>query len=226
MQKLKLGVWGGPGRGKTYTVCSAPPPVYVLETEYGISQLFKQFPEKDIKVVHVNVASGDDIVQDACASLALVEEALDALADLTEGTIAIDSVSDVWQWVQMRMKSEILELGPTARIQPSDYTWGNVYYKKIMMKARSIGTHLVLTAHEQEKFSDARLTSTGIYVARWQKWTPQYIDAVVHLTPPADESSKLINVGVVNKCRFMSLFNKRYENFQFSSIFEDIKGFL
>jgi len=228
-KKMKLAVWGESGKGKTYAVCSAPPPVYVLETEYGIAQLYKHFPDKldDIKVLHCAVSDRATIEDDAIASLELIEEALDALKDVTEGTIAIDSGSDLWQWVQIRLKVEVLKLGPTERIAPSDYSWANTYYKKLMLKMKSIPVHMIFTGHSQEKFGDARLTRTGVYAPRWQKWTPQYVDAVVHLTsPPMTAKEGIVNQGTVTKCRFMHMANKKYDNFSFDMLYGDVEEWL
>jgi len=228
-KRMKLAVWSEAGVGKSYVVCSAPPPVYVLETEYGIAQLYKHFPDKlkYIHVLHCAYSGGATVEDDALESLALVEEALNSLSDLTEGTLAVDSGSDLWQWVQVKMKVEILKLGPTERIQPSDYAWGNMYYKKLMLKAKAIPVHFVFTGHSQEKFGDARLTSTGIYVPRWQKWTPQYVDAVVWLQralPGAKEG--IVNSGTVTKCRFMHMYKRKYDNFTFDDLYKDVEEYL
>lgn len=228
-KRMKLAPWGESGVGKTWTVCSAPPPIYVLETEYGIAQLYKHFAHKlkDIHVLHCAVADGATVEEDAIMSLELVEEALTSLKDLEDGTIAIDSGSDLWQWVQVKMKVEILKLGPTERIQPSDYAWGNMYYKKIMLKAKAINTHFIFTGHSQEKFGDARLTPTGVYVPRWQKWTPQYVDAVVYLThPPAGSAEGIINQAVITKCRFMHMYKRKYDNFTFDQLYKDVEEYL
>lgn len=228
-KRMKLAIWGESGVGKTYTVCSAPPPVYVLETEFGIAQLYKHFPDKqdDIKVLHCAVSDRATIEDDAVASLELIEEALDALSDLTEGTIAIDSGSDLWQWVQIRLKVEILKLGPSERIAPSDYAWANTYYKKLMLKMKSIPVHMMFTGHSQEKFGDARLTKTGVFVPRWQKWTPQYVDAVVWLAAaPSNAKEGVVNQGTVTKCRFLHMANKKYDNFTFDQLYEDVEEWL
>lgn len=229
-KRMKLAVWGEAGIGKTFALCSAPPPVYVLETEFGIAQLYKHFADKlkDIHVLHCAVSDGANVEEDAVRSLELVEEALDSLKDLEEGTLAIDSGSDLWQWVQVKMKVEVLKLGPAERIAPSDYAWGNMYYKKLMLKAKAINTHFVFTGHSQEKFGDARLTPTGVYVPRWQKWTPQYVDAVVWLRKPVGAEAKegIVNQGVITKCRFMHMYGKKYDNFTFDMLYEDVEEYL
>jgi len=228
-KRMKIAVWGEPGTGKTFTICSADPPIYVLETEYGIAQLYKQFEDKlkDIHVLHCAVADGATVEEDAVRSLELVEEALDSLSDLTEGTIAIDSGSDLWQWVQVKMKVEILKLGPSERIAPSDYAWGNMYYKKIMLKAKAIPVHFIFTGHSQERFSDARLTPTGVFVPRWQKWTPQYVDAVIRLVAaPSSAKEGIVNTGTITKCRFMHMYNKKYDNFTFDQLYKDVEEYL
>ena len=48
---LKILVWGEQEVGKTYFGLSFPEPIYVISTEFGVSQLAHHFPDKDIRIM-------------------------------------------------------------------------------------------------------------------------------------------------------------------------------
>ncbi|MGH7900322.1 MAG: hypothetical protein ACRENZ_01150, partial [Thermodesulfobacteriota bacterium] len=51
---VKAFVWGSYGVGKTHFALSFPEPIYVISTEFGVGQLQKQFPNKDIRIMECN----------------------------------------------------------------------------------------------------------------------------------------------------------------------------
>ena len=48
---LKVMIWGDTECGKTYFALSFPEPIYVISTEFGVSQLQHHFPDKDIRIM-------------------------------------------------------------------------------------------------------------------------------------------------------------------------------
>ena len=107
---LKVMIWGETECGKTYFALSFPEPIYVISTEFGVSQLQHHFPDKDIRIMECSEpytetpGKADDnepFAIDPVKSLEKVELATEALKDITKGTIVIDSVSDIWSWLGM-----------------------------------------------------------------------------------------------------------------------------
>ena len=66
---LKVVVSGPPEAGKTYVGLSAPAPVYVISTEYGVSQLAHHFKGKEIYIIEANVFDPDSDEVDPLKSL-------------------------------------------------------------------------------------------------------------------------------------------------------------
>jgi len=221
---VKIGVFGNEETGKTRFCMTARPPVYILETERGAHQLAKLFPKKDINILNCYVSTGD-AQQDCLASLDLMKEAIEALSDLEEGTICIDSGTDIWEWVQGVLRLEVLKVDLAAKVQPSDYKWANAEYRSIIMKCRAIPTHFILTARRREVFQDARLTPTGVYKAQWQKWTPHWIDVQICLYKDRTKQG-VIRRAVIEKFRHADLKNRDITDIDFDKVYEILKPYL
>lgn len=221
---VKVGVYGVPESGKTHFCCSAPPPVYILETNDGAAQLANNFPGKDIKVFNCYVTTGDP--QTECkASLDVLREALNALSDLEEGTICIDDGTDLWEWIGGVLRLEVLKVDLAARVQPSDYKWANAEYRSIIMKCRAINANFIMTAMAEEVFKDAKLTPTGVMRAGWQKWTPKYLDCIIRLIKEETKAGYTYR-AFIEKFRQHRLVNRDFVNFDFDALYKEIQQYL
>lgn len=221
---VKIGVHGVSESGKTHFCCSAPPPVYILETDDGAAQLANNFPDKDIKVLNCYVTTGDP--QTECkASYELLMEALQSLSDLNEGTICVDSGTDVWEWLGGMLRLEVLKVDLAARVAPSDYKWANAKYRSFIMKCRAINTHFVITAMDGEVFKDAKLTPTNVYKAEWQKWTPRWLDCVVRLLKEETKTSYIYR-AFIEKFRHHRLEARDFVNMDFDKLYAVLKPYL
>ena len=114
---IKTLVWGPPGVGKSYFALSCPEPIRVISTEGGISQLYKQFEGKDIQVMECSEPytepleiqgkkDTDPFSVDPVVSLEKIDAATMALKDVKDGTIVVDSISDIWEWMGIWLKAK------------------------------------------------------------------------------------------------------------------------
>lgn len=221
---LKAGAHGYPGTGKTWFCCTAPPPVYILETEQGAAQLANNFPGKDIKVLNCYVSTGDP-QQDCLESLELLKEAIDSLSDLEEGTLCIDSGTDLWEWVQGVLRLNVLKVDLAAKVQPSDYKWANAEYRSVMMKCRAIPAHFIFTAREGDVFRDARLTPTGVHKATWQKWTPHWIDIDLYMFKEDVKGVETFRTEI-KKFRHHRLDQKLHVDLDFDKLYKIVSPYM
>jgi hypothetical protein len=221
---LKAGVHGLTGTGKTRICWSAKPPVYILGTEEGSAQLFGEFPGKDVRILECYVSTGDP-QQDCLESLALMKEAVWALSDLNEGTVCIDSGTDLWEWIGGVLRLNVLKVDLAARVQPSDYKWANAEYRSIIMKCRSIPTHFIMTARDGEVFRDAKLSPTGVYKPQWQKWTPHFLDIQVLLYRWEDKGIVSYKSSI-EKFRHHALDQTDFTNMDFDMLYEQVGKYL
>ena len=98
---IKVLVWGPPETGKTHFALTAPEPIHVIDTEFGTYPLLckEPFKNKDIRVFEAAQLNVESAEIDPVKSIEAVEEAISFLKDINEGTVVIDSVTDIWQWL-------------------------------------------------------------------------------------------------------------------------------
>jgi hypothetical protein len=175
-------------------------------------------------VFNCYVTTGDP--QTECkASLDVLREALNALSDLNEGTICIDDGTDLWEWIGGVLRLEVLKVDLAARVQPSDYKWANAEYRSIIMKCRAINANFIITAMDGEVFRDAKLTPTNVYKAEWQKWTPKWLDVQIRLMKEENKTGYTYR-AFIEKFRHFRLVNRDFINFNFDTMFKEIKPYL
>jgi len=175
-----------------------PEPVYIIDTELGAAQLAHQFPDKDIRIVSVWEA-GDDFETDPVTCLENIDLVIEGLSGIEPGaTLAIDSGTDLWQWITGVLRLEVLKVDKTANVKPSDYAWANSKYAATILKILKLPVHFCITARDKTIYTSASLETTGEKEPHWQKWTPNYMDFVISLQKVQDEY-----YGVVEKCRYI-----------------------
>lgn len=181
-RQLKIGVWGDAETGKTHFCLTCPPPVYIIDTESGAAPLRAKFQDKEIYVFDVTsvnlqrFAMGDmKKAIDPIKSLEAVEDAINSLRDVREGTIAIDSITDIWEWCGEWMKMQVGQLG--RQLQQFDWGIANRKYKEIIYTLVGLPVTLVVTAQPTEIYAGP--TPTGIDRPGWQKKTKFWCDVVI-----------------------------------------------
>lgn len=224
---LKIGVWGEYEAGKTYFALSAPPPVFVISTEQGVTQVAHHFPDKDIRIVETLSLVTDlegRLVADPVQSLENVEAAVAACKDIDKGTIVIDTLSDVWDWVQAWME---MTAAPSEKRKEGGgvfqfaYARANERYKYLLLKIISRPTHFVGTARIRPVYIGAQ--DSGQKEARWQKDTPYLLDVIIKMAK-IPQPTTVLYTSMIEKNRFFRMFNATKEDLTFDKLVEMLKG--
>lgn len=229
-RKLKIGIYGDAETGKTYFSLTCPEPIYIIDTERGVTPLIHHFKNKRIYVFEVfeETSSGE---YDPVECLHKVQKAVGALSSVKEGTVVIDSGSDLWDWCEAYMKEQVAE---QAR-KMCQWDWGiaNKVYHDILMKCTFLPTVFVITAQPKPIYSGPG-QPTGEYIADWMKRTVFWLDVVIKLekrviTPagpvnltgrdprmpvPAD----VRHVAQIIKCRPQRQFNLEIEDITYDKL--------
>lgn len=208
---LKTAVHGLPKSGKTRFSLTWPAPLYVILTEPGLRPLIKLFPDKEIYYISVYEPDYGGLFEvEATKTLARIDSAVRLIRDRVQkdpksvGTVVVDSVTDIWKWVQEWMKSEVLKIDKTARVR-NQWDWGHASnkYQNIIMQLLSLPTHLVLTAQDKEEYAGPG-AGTGIYVPRWMKQTPYWVDIIIGLVKIKDpQSGRIKYMSTIEDSRHM-----------------------
>lgn len=227
-RRLKVGVYGKAEVGKTHFALTFPAPVYVIDTEFGVVPLSKKFADKDIRVFECFVVDEKNKKGNPVLSLMQVENAVKELANVSEGTIVIDSISDVWTWEEMRMR-EIVE--QTGR-QVYQFDWGiaNRHYLELIRQLLSYPVNLVLTAKARDVYGSEGQRLEGLIEPRWQRDTEYLMDVVIRLDKRtmAQPNVGLITryVGTIEKCRAERQFNKEIQDLTYDKLVLALKDVL
>lgn len=220
-KKLKVGVHGLQKTGKTRFALSASVhhgPLYIIATEPGLFPLARLFPEGEIYFAENSAGEPtvyeldetDTFELEATKTLKNIDNAVreirkKCLADPTKvGTVVVDSVSDVWSWVQSWMKLDLLKLDKTARVrQHWDWQYANDKYQNIIMQLISLPAHVILTAQDREEYTGAGQPA-GTYEARWQNRTPFLVDIIIGMHK-VKKLGKILYFGEIEDARHMDL---------------------
>jgi hypothetical protein len=239
-RKLKIGIWGDTETGKTHFALTCPEPIYIIDTERGVEPLIKKFANKDIKICKIYPESGNAAEYDPIKYLEKAEKAINSLQGLSEGTIVIDSGSDLWDWCEAYMKQQIAE---QAR-KMCQWDWGiaNDKYHQLLMKCVIADTVFVITAQPKPVYAGAG-QPTGEYIADWMKKTRFWVDVLIRtekrwmptpgsavpLTsrdPRLPQPKNVRYVAVVEKCRPERQFNLEIEDLTYDKLVEALKPHL
>lgn len=219
----KVFIWGSYGIGKSFFSLSFPEPIYVISTEFGVSQLLHHFPDKDIRIMECTETYTDAPIKkisgkedtslgatDPEVSLRNIEKATLLLKDVTEGTIVLDSGTDMWEFFSAWIDYNADKYTKSGQMMRTEWGKVNSKYKNILMRLISRPTNFVLTGRSQNVYSaDGKETSNEKFSG--QKNTPFIPDLVLHLQrtkrPNIDSSGKVIGniderIATVEKNRF------------------------
>jgi|GEM_PF-6144289 len=236
--------WGEFGTGKTYSALSFPEPVYVISTEGGVTPLAQHFKGKDIRILECSVPYGEKpvvkstgqevdepFVVDPVLSLEKVEQATIALQNVSKGTIVIDSVSDIWEWLgswlHYNAARSVSKSSGKEFMMQTEWQHANAKYKVLMFRLLTRPCNVVLTARSSPVYQDGNMTGTS--KAKTQQNTPYWMDLVAQFQNrpmPEGTSGKLVNKRIVTitKCRFGDVPNPVIEDLTYDKLKTSLKG--
>lgn len=216
-------IYGDTGAGKTYLSMTFPPPIYVIDTENRAVNTWKgDFKDKEINIIEPMVLRMDlentngtlEDIFDETASLNAVTAALtDYVKKVREkkivgGTIIIDSVTDIWSWVQewtiARLATMTYKESKTGEVkqradadtqqimQQFDWKIANKKHESIIFALRALiteGIFVVFTAREKAvpEYVNKGVAAQTRDKVRCNKELPSRCDLVIYLTKRGGE---------------------------------------
>lgn len=202
---LKILLTGRSGTGKTRFCMSAQEPIYIIDTEEGVDPFFIKFKDKKIFVKKVYKVDENNEF-DSIASLDEIEKSVfDLRISVDGGTIAIDSMTSLWQWMQDWLRFEVLRSGGSINKKgvPSDRRdWAKATsrHNQIIMSLLGTNAHVILTAQNHPIYN-SQGQETGIDKPSTQKNAPFLVDVILELKSRI-KGGNVEYYGVVKKCRF------------------------
>lgn len=180
----KLGYLADAGVGKTHIACSAKRPIYFIDTENSARMIAKNFPievQKDIHILEVLKfikTKGSKEKVDYGESLEAVMSAINLLDDMIkntpdgeEGTIVVDSATDVWSWLtQWLYEQKDLKYTSTGFLMQTEYSKRNRRWGDFLVTLKACKWHVVLTFKAVNKY-DEKGAKTNEIDGVWHKDT-------------------------------------------------------
>ena len=236
--KLKLALHGQEKVGKTRFIMSAKAPIYIIASEPGVLPLARLFPDKEIYVMDVYTPDPSEMFAvEATKTLENIENAVKILREKawsdpgSVGTVGVDSVTDVWKWIQSWMKTEILKIDKTARVkQQWDWQYANDKYQNIVMQLLSLPCNVILTGQDKQEYvkdADGKWVPAD-YIPRWQGQTGYWVDIIMAFSKIKDKQGKTRYMAEIEDSRHMDedlepLAGIQMENPTFDKLVEILK---
>lgn len=156
-------------------------------------------------------------------SLAKVEKALVALRDVKEGTIVIDSGTDIWDWMQDWMEKTATKRTKTGGVYRFEWARVKQRWRQLVLRLMAKPLHFIITAQPQEIF-DAEGRATGTFRPRIQRATPHIADLVIHIEKVFEKGrTKPRHIATLEKCRFQRAYNAKIEDITFDKLCKKLK---
>lgn len=208
IRALTILLFGEASTLKTGFAMSCPPPVYGVDTEGKWPNVKRHYPGKEIYVFDLLEAALDPNTDEMDPKVALdeIENALSALATVNEGTIAIDSLTDIDYWLSAWLeKTAMYRSEKTGK--PYQFEWGrrNTRFRQLIQRllAKKDVTK-VLTCHPKEIY--VAKEASGKFTARAHETTPFLADVVLH-TYKLGVGPQTSYQAVLEKCSFAKAYN-------------------
>lgn len=228
-RKLKMLVWSKQGLGKTYLALSAAhEPIYVISTEpESVEPLLVHFPDKDIRIVQCSKPYADaptnkktGVVDtevgatDPELSLREFEKVTMLLKDIKEGTIVIDSISDLWEWFVAWIDYNADKYTQSGQMMRTEWGKVNSKYKVFINRLLSRPVDFIMTARSENLYVEGGKETTRTKMTG-QKRTPYMPNIILELVqkprPVIDtKTGKVLRqevktVGIIQKGRGLDL---------------------
>lgn len=220
----KVFVWGSYGVGKTFFSLSFPEPIDVISTEDGVSlvALEKAYENKNIRIMECTRPFAEAPISkktgkadegpgatDPLESLKTIEQAVIALKGKKEGTIVVDSISDIWSWMGTWLEYNADKYTKSGQMMRTEWGKANARYTWIIRKLLSLPVNVVFTSRSANVYDGSgQMTDREKFKA--QQETPYHADIIIHLTknpvPNIDPTGKVTGTkmqrtGIIEKCR-------------------------
>ena len=210
---LKVALYGPEAVGKTHTLLTFPPPIYVINFEpNGVVLLLHKFGDKEIYECPtwegwIGKGKEDDVTI-ATESIMSLEQAINSLSDVTEGTIGIDSVTHLWRYAEVWMKRvKVPELARKSGNKVFEFDWAYAYalYRRLVLKCLVRPVNVVLTGQTRDVYIGDK--TTGEWEARWMGETPHMVDVLVRMEKRVTAEVGKDNIAR-NKVSYISTIEK------------------
>ena len=218
---LKILSYGNFSAGKTHFSLTADDPLWVVDTERGVTPLAKNFPDKNINIITIFEPDVGKFDKDDVVSFEKIDQAIEYLNNLPEEqvkTVVVDSISDYWDFSQAYAKTKISNVAVEKRtFQDTDWTVPNKLYTRLIVKLMNMNCNVILCSRATEDYAVA-----GSHKPATQKKTAFFVDIILFHDVKIIKGEQIFTT-IIEKCRMKGeLIGKKYENLNFNKLKEEL----
>lgn len=231
---LKVLIFGETDTMKTgfaLSAVKAAPPVFDFDTELGAPPLFIHFTKEELDQIDWCDATFLDPksdLPDPLVMLQKLESSITAIKEFTDnvtpekpiaGTVVIDSLTDVWDWIQEWLEGVgVKKKGTLLR-----FNWPKARHriKKLIFRLIAKPVHLICTAHPQVIYVGSEATDR--FRPRVEKALPHRFDLVIHAKRFEVPGAPVQYKAYVTKCRFKKGWRPEFTDITFKKVLDKLQ---
>lgn len=191
--KLVVGLWGQAKMFKTGLAYDFPEPIYHLNFDRDAEPLAAHVGDKEVYVMDLLVPPDEELDPDTVGDI--LEEFMTGFKGALaggEGTVVIDTVSVLWQLVQIFVLKRVMEKRQKAyeksrnkdkkepELYQYDYADANMLYENILLAPKSSSMNAVYISKAQADYNSSGRPS-GEFKPQMQKNTPYLVNMWLHM---------------------------------------------
>ena len=142
-ENLKCLIYGDPGSGKTYTLGTAPKPMYILDTDNGVQTL------AGVPGIEYNVYKPTEDKTNLRPIQKLIAKINSLVDECPYETVALDSATNLAKLLQYRIITMAGRWDETNKMRIQD--WGALKddMAEVFESIQSIDSHVIVTGHNR-----------------------------------------------------------------------------
>lgn len=204
VRRLFVEVYGREGDGKThFAIATAPRPVIVLSFDMGIKDIIARVPDnKDI--YHRSYYVPDPEMSDKQTKNLMDSFLKDWMwvvnAGLPQGTLVVDTVTEVKQVIEKAKLAEIAATRKSGEVYPFDYGHVNAFWLNMLKTLHGTNLSAIFLAKASEKWEGK--TKTGEFEAQDHKSIPYFVSIKGRIKHEKNElTGEWKRTFTLDKCR-------------------------
>ena len=151
--RLIVAVWGPPKTGKTTFALTAPGPIYFHNFDWGLEHHLGKLADKKVYVASYLSVGPELTADEAKDMLKAFERDYAAALKAGEGTIVIDTATQLWQITSKVFLEDIKAKRRDGNIYPFDYANANAYFQNLINQVKNTKMNMVLIQRAKAKYN-------------------------------------------------------------------------
>jgi len=200
-KNLSCLLYGPPEAGKTFLALMFPGPLYVLDLDSGVGPNLKYVSsEKSVKKIdcisidddqeNIDSVDYDPFRVRPMNTLKKIDHAITVLQQIHGGTVIVDTITHVDQWLSALLNTEIpKQINEKGKEFTPIFDWKyvNSKYNWLMEKLKNIDANLVLIARSKPIYINGKPTDQEEMDAR--RGTDYHVSIAIHMTKEVSQGS-------------------------------------